>query len=220
MKGNSYLSDINKDLINFYRCLQNNYVELSAYLKQWSNNQETYYDLRDRNSNDLIEKAAIFYYLNRHSFNGIYRVNKAGQYNVPYGYKTYSELIPFNEISNASKIIKDVVLETQSFEESLLNVQDGDFVFLDPPYTVAHNQNGFIKYNQKIFSWEDQMRLKEQVEILVERDITFIMTNANHSSIRDLYTGIGRKEVISRYSVVGGKNAKRKNYTEILITNG
>jgi DNA adenine methylase len=92
-------------------------------------------------------------------------------------------------------------------------------VFFDPPYTVAHENNGFVKYNQKIFSWEDQIRLKEMIEVLDARGVNYILTNAKHRSLEELYQGIGSIHNLSRSSLVGGKGASRAKYNEIIITN-
>ena len=94
-----------------------------------------------------------------------------------------------------------------------------DVVFLDPPYTVAHGDNGFIAYNQKLFTWDDQERLAEYINLLNKKKAYFILTNAANSSIEELYGKLGRKIVVQRTSTVGGRYAKRKKVNELLFTN-
>jgi len=217
--GNCYLNDVNADLINFYECLKYDAKLFCSTVSKWDNNEQTYYTLRQASPNSKMEQACIFYYLNRYSFNGIYRVNQKGEYNVPYGNKTYADLVPIEELHLASSAIQKVNFSNLDFSHILHKSNPGDFVFIDPPYTVAHNNNGFIKYNQKIFSWDDQIKLRDMVRELADRDVRFVVTNADHESINNLYLGIGRKQIVSRFSVVGGKFANRKKYTELVITN-
>lgn len=214
-----YLSDSNERLINAYNVLANSPDALYKKLNSFQNTKEFYYRMRDTDFRTNLGKAAQFIFLNRTSFNGIYRENLKGEYNVPYGNKMYKELFDKNNLFGVSEILKDVTVTSRDFMEIKSDVKKGDFVFLDPPYTVAHNNNGFVKYNQKIFSWEDQERLKELVEYLIEIEAKFILTNASHSSIDELYEGIGNHNYMKRASVIGGKNAKRDNYEEIIITN-
>ncbi len=102
------------------------------------------------------------------------------------------------------------------FEDILADAQKGDLVFLDPPYTTAHNINGFVKYNQNIFSWNDQVRLKRCAVAASERGAKIILTNADHESIRDLYAAVGEPRVVKRHSVISGKPHARARTTEVL----
>ena len=96
--------------------------------------------------------------------------------------------------------------------------QTGDFLFVDPPYTVRHNMNGFVKYNQNIFAWEDQIRLRNVLSRAVDRGVKFAMTNADHESVRELYNGFGEHIQLGRYSVIAGDSSHRSQSTELLIT--
>jgi DNA adenine methylase len=157
--------------------------------------------------------------LNRTSFNGIYRENLKGIYNVPYGNKQYKSLFDYENLRLLNEHFNDAIFSTCDFEKALLNVKEGDLVFLDPPYTVAHENNGFVKYNQNIFSWEDQVRLRDAVKLVSERGGKYIVTNASHESIRELFKDVGVIHQLERFSVVGGKDALRGKYHEFLITN-
>jgi len=214
-----FLSDCNPKLIEFYQILKERPSALISKLKRFENTREYYYDERKKSYSDPVDRAAQFLFLNKTSFNGIYRENLQGVYNVPYGNKKYRELFDFKLIKQVSFLLRKAKFNTQSFTEIKDSVGEKDLVFLDPPYTVAHENNGFVKYNQKIFSWEDQIELKNLVMYIASRGAYFILTNAYHSSILDLYSGIGNKHILNRISVVGGKNAMRTTYKELLISN-
>jgi len=118
-----------------------------------------------------------------------------------------------------NKKLAGVNLSCQDFGSMIDRAQPGDFVFLDPPYTVAHNHNGFIQYNQKIFSWQDQERLAKKTKELCERNVKFIMTNACHDSIKTLYKKIGNLYEVDRQSTISGQNKSRAKVSEVIITN-
>jgi len=219
LKKGGLLSDTNDRLINFYNVVKNNPEELVEELSNYKNTKEDYYIIRSYKYENAIKKAAQFYYLNRTSFNGIYRENLKGEYNVPYGNKHYKILFDEQRILNFSKSINNICFQTMDFYNIKNRIEKNDLIFLDPPYTVAHENNGFVKYNQQIFSWSDQEKLKKLVEFIIEKKAMFILTNAYHESIINLYKNIGDKIILERPSVVGGKKAQRTIYKELLITN-
>lgn len=218
IKNKAYLSDSNKDLINTYRVIKNNLPELINHLSNHVDNEEEYYRMREENFENPIEKASQFIYLNRTSFNGIYRVNLNGKYNVPYGKRELKKIYDFKHLEEISKILDKTYFSTQDFKDRCRQPNTDDFVFIDPPYTVAHENNGFIQYNQSIFSWKNQIQLAKITEDFENRGVHFLVTNAFHDSIRELYT-TGNQIPISRSSTIGGKGASRTNYREIIITN-
>lgn len=166
-----------------------------------------------------IEKAARFLYLNRTCFNGIYRVNMRGEFNVPYGKNEYKDLFEFERFRRASEIFQTANLFCDDFWSSLKNVDKGDLVFLDPPYTVSHIKNGFIQYNEKLFSWVDQKRLAEYIFELKKKKAFYILTNAKHEAVESLFGTIDRPVSVSRASLIGGKKAKRGTIEEYIFTN-
>jgi DNA adenine methylase len=214
-----FLSDVNKELIETYQVIKNFPKELIDDLESYQNTKEYYYLVREQTPESAISRAARFLFLNRTSFNGIYRVNLKGKYNVPFGFRKMSYFFKPEDIFALSSSLQDVELTTVDFESTLLNIKKNDLVFLDPPYTVAHENNGFVKYNQKIFAWEDQERLRKYIDRLNEIEAYFILTNAAHHSITSLYDGIGEVKRLTRPSLIGGKGAKRNNYDEFLFTN-
>lgn len=219
IQNEAFLSDRNTDLINAYNVIKYNSFELIRILKEYKNEKEFYYFLRDQKYSNDIQKAAQFIFLNRTSFNGVYRVNLRGEYNVPYGFKEYKVLFDFDNLLKLRDIFQEASFVSSDFEETLEKVQKGDLIFLDPPYTVAHENNGFIKYNQKIFAWEDQERLAEYIELIKAKEAYFILTNAVHFNINNLFQKVGSKHILNRYSVVGGKGAKREEISEYIFTN-
>jgi DNA adenine methylase len=219
INGKDYLSDLNPDLINCYRQLRNNYSHLKKLLLRYKNSEEFYYRIRKSIPNDNIRKAANFLYLNRTSFNGIFRVNLKGEYNVPFGFKSYKQLFDFETLDDTRKILRNSKLKVCDFQDTLSNIQENDLVFIDPPYTIAHNHNGFIKYNQKLFSWEDQLRLLEYIRLLNKANAFFILTNAAHKSILNLFENDSEVKKLSRPSLIGGKGAQRKHVEELIFTN-
>lgn len=219
IQNKAFLSDKNCDLINAYNVIKNEPHDLIELLKEFKNEKDFYYYLRGQNFTNNIQQAAQFIFLNRTSFNGIYRVNLKGEYNVPFGFKSYKTLFDFDNLIKLSQGFQNALFSSCDFEDTLEHISKNDLVFLDPPYTVAHENNGFIKYNQKIFAWEDQIRLAAFIEKLKSKKAYYIMTNAVHDNIDNLFQNIGKKQKLKRFSVVGGKGAKREEINEYIFTN-
>lgn len=212
------LSDLNSDLINTYNCMKNEPNELIKLLKihKQNHSKDYYYQMRSKKPRLDSTKAAKFIYLNRTCFNGIYRVNRNGGFNVPYGNK--STIIYENEcFESLSTVLKNTKLVNCDFEETIKSSKENDFLFVDPPYTVAHNNNGFIAYNEKIFSWDDQIRLFNALKKAKDKGVKILLTNANHFSIRELYENDFNLIEVSRYSSVSGLSEHRKKYSELII---
>ncbi len=212
------LSDSNEDLINCYREIRDNPDQLLSSLRRMKNSKEDYYRIRSMAPRTSSGRAARFLYLTTLAFNGIYRVNRHGEFNVPYGYKTHLCVYQPEKIMRISQVLAKCDLECIDFEEALKRARPGDLIYLDPPYTVAHGQNGFRKYNAKIFSWGDQDRLARALHVLDKKGCYIIMSNASHSSINNLYRGFTRLTV-ERPSVIAASADYRCRVSESLITN-
>lgn len=218
IKNKAYLSDSNPDLINTYKILKNQSENLFKILRTHSDSENEYYRMRSAVFVDPVEKAAQFLYLNKTSFNGIYRVNRNGKYNVPYGRRNLDILYDFDHLKQVTTVLKNTYLSTQDFKQRCRQIKKNDFVFIDPPYTVAHENNGFIQYNQSIFSWKNQLQLSKVTTELDKKEAYFLMTNAYHDCVKEIYQ-IGNQNKLHRASTVGGKGALRTKYKEIIITN-
>jgi len=215
---NAFLSDSNEDLINTYKVIRDNLTSLILILKTQKDSEEEYYKIRSTKFDDPIEQAGKFLFLNKTSFNGIYRVNRLGEYNVPYGKRNLKDLYDYEHLTQISELLKNTILLSDDFKVICNEIKKNDLVFVDPPYTVAHENNGFIQYNQSIFSWEDQIELARIITKYEKSSVNYIVTNASHKSIEKLYKN-SKIKTLSRSSTIGGRGAKRTNYNEIVITN-
>lgn len=212
------LSDLNPRLIETYDAVRTRSDLVNRHLRHFhkSHNKNFYYEERARIRRSMHSRAAQFIYLNRTCWNGLYRVNKRGQFNVPIGTKT-AVYYGASDLAGHGKALQVAALKTQDFQESIDAAKAGDFIFADPPYTVKHNLNGFVKYNETLFSWDDQIRLRDALARAAERGVSFALTNANHEAIHELYEGIGQHMELDRASVLSGKAAARQRVTELLV---
>lgn len=215
------LSDANASLIETYVALRDDWKTVVRLLGKHHKNHSShyYYEQRDRRPGTLAGRAALFIYLNRACWNGLYRVNKSGKFNVPIGTKNWvlSDDDDFRSVSDALSKARLIACD---FEDSINLAGPGDLIFADPPYTVAHNHNGFVKYNDSIFTWGDQVRLRDCLARAVSRGSVAVVTNADHLSIRELYSDVGVVSTLSRQSVISGNAKGRRTTTEVLVRLG
>lgn len=216
---NALLSDLNSELICLYEVMRDDpdalYDVMSRHEEYHS--KDYYYQIRGFTPRSQVQIAARFLYLNRTCWNGLYRVNLKGKFNVPIGTKD-SVIFDDDDFWTISTLLKQAEIRRSDFEPIIDSCKKGDFLFVDPPYTVQHNLNGFLKYNEKIFSWDDQIRLRNAVERAIEREVSIVVTNADHKSIRDLYRDVCNYQQIGRYSKLAGDSSKRGKTSEALFT--
>lgn len=213
------LSDVNVDLIELYKVMRANPVQMKLALDihQSLHSKEHYYTVRSDVPTGSLDRAARMLYLNRTCWNGLYRVNRAGQFNVPIGTKTLvtSDADDFLMVSQA---LQNAEIRNCDFEETVEEAGSGDFLFVDPPYTVKHNMNGFVKYNENIFSWSDQVRLRDVVVAAAKRGAAIMLTNADHECVRELYERDFSYVRLARSSVLSGRSTGRGPTTEALFS--
>ena len=216
--SHAVLSDFNGELINTYMQVKYNWKGVLEGLTdmQKKHSREFYYKTRGIKAQNQIERAVKFIYLNRTCFNGLYRVNRNGQFNVPIGTKT-SVVLPDDNFQGWAHALRNTHLCVSDFEQMIDQTHKGDLIFADPPYTVLHNQNCFLKYNEILFSWSDQLRLANSLKSADKRGVIVIATNANHSSVRELYQEQFNIQTITRTSTIAAASQKRGSYEEIII---
>ncbi len=216
------LSDINDELVNCYRSLRNNWESIYKKLKihQRKHSDDYYYRVREVTCRSDSSSAARMLYLNRTCFNGLYRVNLKGKFNVPRGTKNLV-LLPNESFENISNRLSQCEISCCSFEKTIREANENDFIFSDPPYTVKHNLNNFIKYNESLFSWADQVRLAGSLSAASLRGVKILASNADHESVREIYSNsrIWNIYRVSRKSSLASAVKHRGNTTELLISN-
>lgn len=213
------LTDVNPELINAYREIRDHWmgVDDELMLHHGRHSKDYYYKIRGESYCCPTRRAAQFIYLNRTCWNGLYRVNRYGKFNVPVGTKSAVRLDTDN-FDVMSKLLKGADVYVSDFGETISLATVGDLVFADPPYTVKHNNNGFVKYNETLFSWSDQVRLKHALAAAKRRGARIVSSNADHESVWDLYSGEFDIQRVWRASVISGKAQTRGQVSELIIT--
>lgn len=214
----SFLCDINSELIQTYLAVKENPQDIINLLLNYQNTEQFYYQLRSSEPKNSVEKAARFIFLNQTSYNGLYRVNKLGKYNVPYGFRTNVQIKP-ERILAASQAFQNSNISSGDFTSHFDMIQSGDLVFLDPPYTVSHNNNGFIEYNKTLFSIDDQKRLSNFIDRIKAKQAFYILTNAAHKTIYEIFNKGDQLIELQRNSLIGGSNSNRGLISEYIFTN-
>jgi len=212
------LSDLNPNLVALYTVIRDRPGELFEEMicHEENHSKQYYYQIREFRPRSDIRRAARFLYLNRTCWNGLYRVNLDGDFNVPIGTKD-SIMFDDEDFWEISKALRNAEIQCSDFEVIVDRCTSGDFLFIDPPYTVQHNYNGFLKYNEHIFSWDDQVRLRDSVERAVQRGAAIALTNADHSSIRALYADVCEYVQVNRHSKLAADATRRGLTSEALF---
>ena len=222
------LNDFNAELINVYKIVKENPIQLLELLEIHDslNSEKYYYNIRhlDREESYIsisnIEKAARIIYLNKTCFNGLFRVNQAGQFNSPYGRYKNPNIINKPTILAMSKYFNnnDVKMLNGDYKKALKGLRKGSFVYLDPPYMPISSSSSFTGYTENGFSFEKQKQLKEECDKLNSKGINFLLSNSYHPVIRELYSDYETIIVKARRSINSNGN-KRGEINEILVRN-
>ena len=213
------LSDSNADLIETYRAVRDRPGWVLDYIADMDPmDRAQYYEIRESEFRGRFKRAARFIYLNRAGWNGLYRVNSRGKFNVPYGRPRSPNLVKPEVLHSCSAALRKpgVELEVGDFEVALRTAGGDDLIFLDPPYVTGHNNNGFIDYNEKLFSWADQERLAGLAAGFHRVGAHVLVTNAHHRALLDLYPRFNL-DIITRHSTLAGASTSRRKTREVLL---
>jgi len=223
----SLLIDRLDELINCYRTVQNQVEDLIAGLRQHEphkHDKEYFYSVRawDRSSDyarrDEIERAARFLYLNRTCYNGLYRVNRRGEFNVPFGRHRNPTICAADNLRAASRALQGAVLLASDFTRCLETAEAGDFVYLDPPYDPLSSTANFTSYTSDDFGAADQRRLADLFRELDRRGCYVMLSNSSTPFIRELYRGYEQVEV-EAIRAISRKGEARGPISELLVMN-
>ena len=224
-----YASDSNPELINFYEIVRDFPNELISEILLWQVSEEEYYKIRamDREASflklDPVIRAARTLYLNKVGFNGLFRVNQSGHFNVPFG-KRSKIAVDEQKIKALSTKLRGefgqvITLSVEDFESSISKAESGDFVYLDPPYIPVSSTSSFVGYSESGFSLEDQTRIADRIENLTRNGVRVIMSNSYSPKTLEIFQHLGQIEVIEAPRRISAKGTQRGWVEEIIFDN-
>lgn len=214
------ISDCNNELINCYIAVRDHLEELLEALKQHRNDKHHFYAVRayDVSRLNSIDRAARLIYLNKTCFNGLYRVNRSGQFNVPFGKYKNPRIVDEVNLRSASRVLQHADILCSPFENTLSRSKAGDFVYLDPPYQPVSATANFTSYTAKSFGLQDQERLADFVGELDKRGCYVMVSNSDNEQIQQLYQRFNVHKVTATRAI-NCKGNLRGRINELLITN-
>jgi len=215
----SIIADANSELINLYQSLAEYPEEIIKILQKFSNDEETYYKIRKQDWKVLSpnEAAARTIYLNRTCYNGLYRVNRKGEFNVPFGRYKNPRICDAENIRLASKVLKKTQIFCGDYKAILSqHASEGDFVYLDPPYLPISKYSDFKRYTKEQFYEEDHIELSIEVRRLHKLGCHVILSNSNHPLIHDLYNGFQIEVVKTKRNI--NSDASKRIGEDIIVT--
>ena len=216
---NAVIADSNPELINVYQQVATCTRDVVRYLKMYDNSKETFYSTRSENWCLLpkAQAAARTIFLNRTCFNGLYRVNKKGEFNVPFGNYSNPKICDENALYRASEVLKKAKLLCQDYKDVLRDhARPGDFIFLDPPYLPISQSSDFKRYTKEQFHEKDHLELAKIVLSLHEKGCHILLTNSNHPLVHEAYASF-QIETLQTKRHISCRTAERRG-EDTLIT--
>ena len=214
----SIISDTNDELINAYKCLSKDSNQIIKLLENYKNDKDYFYQIRSKKYEDPFQKAARIIYLNRTCFNGLFRVNKKGEFNVPFGNYKNPKFIDLENLALAIPLLKKTKIYNQDYKKILDKFADtNDLVFLDPPYMPISKYSDFKRYTKDQFYEKDHIILKSYMDKLTKKGCYVIQTNSNSEIINNLYKNYKIKIVETKRNI--NSQANKRSGQDILITN-
>lgn len=220
----AYISDMNEELINLYSVVRDNVYDLIKDLSKHEVSKEYFLEIRNIDRTEQytelsdVERASRFIYLNRTCFNGMYRVNSQGQFNVPFGYYKNPRIIDENNLLNCSELLKKTEIKCADFSEILTKVKKGDFVYFDPPYVPLNETSSFTSYTKDGFDINMQFKLRDVCDELATMGVKFMLSNSDTKLVNELYANYEIKKVFASRQINANADGRGK-ITEVLVRN-
>lgn len=221
------INDVNPELMNLYQVIKENVQELIDNLSKHENTPDYFYDIRewDRdkekyNSLSNIEKASRIIYLNKTCYNGLFRVNRAGEFNSPFGNYKNPNIVNDSVLRAVSIYFNkaNITFKCGDFEEAVKGIRKGSFVYFDPPYDPVSNSANFTGYDKGGFNREEQRRLKDLCDRLDRKNVKFLLSNSATDFILELYKDY-KIEVVKAKRAINSQGDKRGEVDEVLVKN-
>lgn len=221
------VNDINPELMTVYTVIRDSVDELIASLKKHQNSSEHFYAVRDADRNreaylamSDVERASRLIYLNKTCFNGLFRVNSAGEFNSPFGHYKNPNIVNEPVLRAVSEYFNaaGISFYSEDFEKTLERVPDGGFVYLDPPYDPVSDTANFTGYSKGGFDRGEQRRLKECCDRLTRRGVRFLLSNSATDYIKALYSDYDLR-IVKAKRAINSNGSKRGAIEEVLVKN-
>ena len=219
----AFLSDLNSELVITYNVIKNNIDELIKSFKKHKYEKEYFLKIRAKDPKKLsdIEVASRFIYLNRTCFNGMYRVNSQGGFNVPFGKYSNPLICDEQNLRRVSKALKNVEIKCQDYKEVLKKAKKGDFVYFDPPYFPVSKTASFTSYTKEAFLEKEQIELRDTFLELHDKGCFVMLSNSDTPFINKIYSGHKGVRItkVEAGRAINSKASGRGKITEVLVTN-
>ena len=219
-----YISDVNSELINTYKVVRDQLDELIEDLSKHENTSEYFYNIRAEDRKDSysnlsnVERASRFIYLNKTCYNGLYRVNKKGQFNSSFGKYKNPDILDKDTLRVCSDSLQSVIIENHSYQDILTKVKRGDFVYFDPPYIPLNPTSSFTSYTSEGFNLKSHHDLRDLCKTLDKLGVKFMLSNSSSDLSIGLYSEYNIELVYAKRSINSNTN-NRKAVAEIIVTN-
>jgi DNA adenine methylase len=218
--ASAVLADVNSDLVAFYSALRESPRELIRRLRLLKASREQYYAFRASRPRGHIQRAVRFAYLNRLAWNGLYRVNRSGEFNVPIGDRLPAVMWNEADLLKASELLNSASLVVADFRVTARQAKPGDFVFFDPPYPRGSRERiGFNRYASSFFTLADHRDLASTIVEMTKHSIQVMLTLTNASHIDKIYPSSMRRARIRSKALIACNGSDRRHVTELILTN-
>lgn len=226
----AHINDINKTLVQTYTHIKNDVEKLIKSLKKLENEflvkdtearKEFYYSIREKYnslSHEDFEKSLYFLFFNKTAFNGVYRENSKGGFNVPIGSYKNPKIVDEENLRSVSKILSNTKITSGSFTDAVKNAKAGDFVYFDPPYHPLSETSSFTSYSKDAFSKDDQIKLRDLFVELDKKGVYVMLSNSSAPFIQEIYSSYKQIPVFAS-RMINSKADKRGKISEVVIVN-